>query len=194
MKTILALTVLLALAVPLAAFDIQTDWAYHAAGDRERITEQVPGEEFTFLANWTEEVSTDDAVTLYVLTDHHFAGGEQEQVFARWWDGQRIHWIMGAWVQNIELAADPEDRRFRGEPGEGTVTLDLWRIQVPAAVTRPGDNFYAIQLRAERGEEVETRHLLRRTGGGFSRRNRLGQAWSATDEFEGLDWRITILP
>ncbi len=176
---------------PSAAGDLCTEWAYHSAGSEARLTERVPGGELCFLANGTEEVSASDTVTLYVLTARNFAGDMDEQVFVRWWDGTMAHWVMGAWVRNVELDAA---NGFRGQPEEGAVTADLWRIDIPPLVTRPGDNFYAIQLKGYRVDDAEERYLLCRAGGDFSRTNRLGQIWSASEEFDGQDWRVRILP
>lgn len=189
----LAGCVLFALIVsPLAAEEIQTDWAYHAASSGSRLTERVPGEEFTFLANNTDPIRNDDTITLHLLTGHNFAGDMDEQIHVRWWDGSLSHWIMGSWVKNIVLDASRPESRFRNQPTEGTVTLDLWKIEIPPMITQPGENFYAIQMKGFSQDATEERYLLSQPGGDFSRTNNLGQVWSASEEFDGQDWKINI--
>ena len=114
-----------------------------------------------------------------------------EQIHVRWWDGARPHWIMGGWVSNIVLNTN---NRFRDLPAEGEVKLDLWKIDIPPWITQPGDNFYAIQLKGCLQDQVEERFLLNRAGGDFTQTNNLGQIWSASEEFDGQDWTITITP
>lgn len=194
MKQALGLVAWMLLSVPLAAWEIDTNWAYHSAGDEARLTDTVPGVESTFLAGGSTRISSADPITLYVMTSHNFAGEMEESVHVRWWDGARPHWIMGTWMANRVLEAGPEGGQFRGHPQEGAVTVDLWKVDIPPWVTQPGWNFYAIQLRGTQEEVTEERYLLSRTGGGFSRTNRLGQAWSASEEFDGQDWNLEILP
>ena len=177
-----------------ARADIRTDWAYHAGANGGRGTERVPGETFAFLANGTDQIPDGETVTLYVLTAKDFAGDMEEQVFVRWWDGFMSHWIMGVWVKNVALEAAPPETRFHGLPETGTVDLDLWRIEIPASITQPGDNFYAIQLKGYAPDDADERFLLRQPGGDFSHANNFGQIWSASEEFDGQDWRVQILP
>jgi hypothetical protein len=177
---------------PATAGEIQTEWAYHSAGSAARLTESIPGTDVTFLANGSDAIPTSETVTLYVLTEHNFAGKMDEQVQVRWWDGTRAHWVTGFWVRQVDVQATEDG--FRGQPVEGTATLDLWRIDIPSTVTRPGENFYAIQLKGYQDDYVEDRYLLCRAGGDFSRTNRLGQIWSSSEEFSQQDWQIQILP
>lgn len=177
-----------------AAADIQTDWAYHSIGQTERLATAVPGETFTFLANGTDRIANADTVTLYVLTAGNFAGEMDEQVFVRWWDGAMSHWIMGSWVKNVELAAAPATRRFQNQPAQGRVLLDLWKIEIPEWITQPGLNFYAIQLKGFAPEGTDERYLLSAPGGDFAHPNNLGQIWSSSEEFDGQDWQVEILP
>ena len=177
-----------------AQADIQTDWAYHAIGNGSRTAEPVPGESFAFLANGTEQIPDGDTVTLYVLTAKNFAGDMDEQVFVRWWDGYMSHWIMGTWLKTVALDAAQPETRFRELPAEGAVELDLWQVEIPAWITQPGDNFYAIQLKADAPDDSEERYLLRRPGGDFCHSNNFGQVWSASEEFDGQDWMVQILP
>ena len=102
------------------------------------------------------------------------------------------HWIMGTWVKNIELDAARRETRLHDQPAEGTATVDLWKIDIPAWITQPGENFYAIQLKGYADGASEERYLLRKPGGDFSRTNNLGQIWSASEEFDGQDWMINI--
>lgn len=173
------------------AQEIRTDWAYHGVGEFSCATEAVPGEAFSFLANGPGALPQDALVTLYVLTDHEFAGEMDEQVFVRWWDGYMAHWIMGTWVKNVTLSSALP---LRGHPQEGEAFLDLWKIEVPAWVTQPGENYYAIQLKGYRGDVSEERYLLCHGNGDFARRNELGQVWSSSEEFDGQDWKVTIQP
>ena len=185
------LSVLLSVATSALA-DIRTDWAYHGIGSGSRWSEAVPGEDFKFLANGTDQVSDADTVTLYLLTADDFAGEMDEQVYVRWWDGAMSHWIMGTWVKNIELDAARPETKLHDQPAEGTVAVDLWKIDIPAWITQPGENFYAIQLKGYVDGASEERYLLRKPGGDFSRTNNLGQIWSASEEFDGQDWMINI--
>ena len=174
--------------------EIQTDWAYHAAGSGSRMSERIPGEDFTFLANGTDQIADGDTVALYVLTDSNFAGDMDEQIYVRWWDGYMSHWIMGVWVKNVALDASRPESTFRGLPVEGTREVDLWKIEIPPWITQPGENFYAIQLKAGAPNSSEERYLLCRAGGDFSQTNNFGQIWSASEEFDGQDWKVDILP
>ena len=176
-----------------ARADLQTDGAYHAIGSGDRATERVPGESFTFLGNGTDQVPDNDTVALHVLTARNFAGDMDEQIYVRWWDGYMSHWIMGIWVKKIPLDAARPESTFRGAPDKGTAEIDLWKIDVPAWITQPGENFYAIQLKACAPDTAEERYLLSRPGGDFSQTNNLGQIWSASEEFDGQDWKVNIL-
>ena len=168
--------------------EVATDWAYHSAGDEGRFS-QVPGMTQTWLAGGSERVADGDDVVLWVLTDHDFGGDAEEQVYVRWWDGYMAHWIMGVWVKNLRL----DGRAFRkAAEGEERLT-DLWKIEVPSWVTQPGENFYAIQLKAVKGEaDWEAKYLLREEAGDFSRKNNLGQVYSSSEEFDGADWRVVV--
>jgi hypothetical protein len=183
-----------ALGAATSAFaEIQSDWAYHAAGSGSRWTVSVPGEEFTFLANGTDQISNDDTVTLYLVTANQFAGDKDEQIHVRWWDGTMSHWIMGSWLKTLHL--DAGEMRFRGQPEDGTAAVDSGGVDIPPWITQTGDNFYAIQLKGLHPDgTAEERYLLCTAGGDFTRTNRLGQIWSASEEFDGQDWRIQIVP
>jgi len=174
--------------------EFQMDWAYHSAGNASRLTELVPHEGVPFLASGHDQIRNADAVTLYLLTNQNFADDLTEQVFVRWWDGTMSHWIMGSWVKNITLDASNPATRLRGLPSEGTQTVDLWKVIIPSSITQPGENFYAIQLKGYGNETSEERYLLRKLGGDFSQTNPLGQIWSASDEFDGQDWKIHVQP
>jgi len=182
------------LSTATARAEFRTDWAYHAADNDNRVSELVPGEDFTFLANGSDQISNSDSVVLYLLTDQNFAEEMNEQIFVRWWDGIMSHWIMGSWVKNITLDASKPETCLRGLPAEGTRTLDLWKVVIPASITQPGENFYAIQLKGSEKDISEERYLLRTLGGDFSQTNPLGQIWSASEEFDGQDWRIHVRP
>jgi hypothetical protein len=187
---LLSLAVLLL--VPAAFADIQTDWAYHSAGSGSRMSDPVPGEDFNFLANGSDQVGDADTITLFLLTARDFAGDMEEQIYVRWWNGTMSHWIMGRRVKTITLDSSRPETRFRNLPGEGTVDLDLWKIEIPAGITQPGENFYAIQLKGFAQGGSEERYLLSKPGGDFSRINNLGQVWSASEEFDGQDWMMSI--
>lgn len=190
-----SLAILFALAAAAAqARDIQMDWAYHSAKPDQRASERVPGENFAFLANGSESIPSSDPVSIYVLAPNDFAGELDEQVFVRWWDGSMAHWIMGSWVKNVVLDSGSPEGRFRGLPESGSVVLDLWKIEVPPWVTQPGLNFYAVQMKGFGPDASEERFLLKRSIGDFSRTNRLGQIWSASEEFDAQDWSVEILP
>ena len=181
-------------ASPLLADDIRTDGAYHSVGDGNRLSERIPGEETAFLGNGTNQIADSETVALFLLTDRDFAGDMDEQIYVRWWDGAMAHWIMGVWLKNVVLDGSNPQTRFRGLPADGTLLLDLWKIEIPPWITQPGDNFYAIQLKGYREGRSEERYLLSRPGGDFSRTNQFGQVWSASEEFDGQDWKINVLP
>lgn len=193
MKTSRAFWSMLLLSVSVACADIQTDWAYHAVGSASRVSDLVPGETHPFLANGSDQIADGEAIVLYVLTARDFAGDMDEQVYVRWWDGTMSHWIMGTWVKNVDLDAAAPESRFRGLPAEGSVVVDLWKIEIPEWITQPGENFYAIQLKGFAGDAAEERYLLSAPGGDFTQTNNLGQVWSASEEFGGQDWRVNIL-
>ena len=193
MKSFYSFLLMAILAVSTAGAEIQTDWAYHAIGGAGRMTEQIPGETFTFLANGSDQIADGDTVTLYVLTAGDFAGAMDEQIYVRWWDGYMSHWIMGVWVKKIALDAARPESTFRGAPDKGTAEIDLWKIEIPSWITQPGENFYAIQLKACTADTAEERYLLSRPGGDFSQTNNLGQIWSASEEFDGQDWKVNSL-
>ena len=168
--------------------DIRTAFAYHAAEGLSPTGLEAPGDSGTFLSIPSASASP---VSVLVLTDRDFAGPLKEQVGVRWWDGRMAHWIAGVWVKNVTAADVPDGSPLAGAlPGDRS--FDLWRVEIPGWIPQPGDNYYAIQLKATgRGEPVE-RYLLARGGGDFSRTNGLGQVWSSSEEFDGQDWLVTI--
>ena len=182
------------LASPLWANEIRVDWAYHSLGDGTRLTERIPGEDMVFLGNGTDHIADAETVTLYLLTEHDFAGEMDEQIYVRWWDGAMAHWIMGAWIKNVVLDGSRPNTRFRDLPVDGEVLLDLWKVEIPPWITQPGENFYAIQLKGFSPVRTDERYLLSRPGGDFSRTNRFGQVWSASEEFDGQDWKVNVVP
>jgi len=193
MKTCLGFLVLAWQAANVFGAELITDWAYHSAGSDPRFMELVPGGDSTFLQPGSEQIADGDTVTIHVLTCHNFAGDMDEQIFVRWWDGSMSHWIMGSWVRNLTLDAARPESVFRGHPVEGTVMLDLWKVDIPPVITRPGENFYAIQLKGVSADSSEERYLLNRFGGDFCQTNNLGQIWSASEEFDGQDWIVRIM-
>ncbi|NCC50808.1 MAG: hypothetical protein EOM20_06275 [Spartobacteria bacterium] len=192
MKRIVYISVMAVFCCVVAgAADLSLDWAYHDDADEldDRTSEQVPGEDFTFLGNGSTLISTDVPVTLYIMTAQQFGGDMDEQVFVRWWNGEAEHWIMGNWMKNIELV---DLDTFHGLPLDGQVTVDVWEVTIEPEITRPGENYYTIQLKAWlEGQDPEAVFLLRDTGGGEATVNNLDQAWTAGD-FSGRDWSLTI--
>jgi hypothetical protein len=171
--------------------ELHSQWAYHDDADSidDRTTEKVPGENLAFIGNGTAFISSEEPVILHVLTDRNFAGDREEQVFARWWNGEEEHWVMGRWKKNILLGGLDT---FHGKPLDGDVTLDLWEIRVEPDMTRPGENYYVIQLKgwAENAEADEI-YLLHNPGSAGATANELNQAWTAGDYY-GRDWSVTI--
>jgi len=194
MKPIITFLFFAGLSVASVHAEFQMDWAYHSAGNASRLTELVPEEGVPFLASGSDQIRNTDTVTLYLLTNQNFADELTEQVFVRWWDGTMSHWIMGSWVKNITLDASDPKTRLRGLPEEGIQTVDLWKVAIPASITQPGENFYAIQLKGYGNGTSEERYLLRKLGGDFSQTNPLGQIWSASEEFDDQDWKIQVQP
>ncbi len=166
--------------------------AYHAATDDLRVTEKVPGEDFTFLRNGKTAIPDNEDVTLYVMTANNFADDADEQVFVRWWNGREEHWLMGSWEKNIFIGSGEKAvGAFRGAPVEGEVMLDLWKIVIPADKTLPGDNYYVIQLKGWSEDDATEYYLLRdmAVGGG---ENNVGQVWIATPDYAEHDWKVKI--
>lgn len=183
------------LALSASAAELTTDWAYHDNNDGtdHRTTESVPGDSYTFVGNGTTTMGNDDPVTLYILTANNFAGDLEEQVFVRWWNGEAENWVMGSWEKNVPLgkSGDADNGVFHGLPSDGGVTLDLWKVLIPPEMTRPGDNFYVIQLKGwQEGAEASQAYLIRDSAEG-SGNNNLGQSWTSGDYF-GHDWSVTI--
>ena len=196
MKRLVLLAAILFAASRLMAASINVDFAYHDDGDGtdDRATEKAPGTTLTFLGNGKTEIPDGDPVTLYVMTAQQFAGDADEQVFARWWNGQEEQWIMGSWVTNLVLRASEDGvGSFHGQPFDGEVTVDLWKIEVGAELTMPGENFYVIQLKgwAEAGS-AET-YLTRDMGESSSGENNVNQDWT-TGPYFNHDWSVKITP
>lgn len=164
------------------------DWAYHAAEGADPSILSVPGLSTGFL---DAPAAASSPVSVFVLTDHDFAGDWKEQVGVRWWDGRMAHWITGNWIKNVTRDDLSGTADWASALPGGTV-FDLWRVEIPAWIPQPGDNYYAIQLKAVGPAETVERYLVARGGGDFSRTNALGQVWSASEEFDGQDWRVTI--
>lgn len=189
------LLVALLTASPRVFAQLDLDWAYHDDDDGidDRVGEKVPGETFTFLGNGSTVIGDNEPVVIYVLTANQFAYDLDEQVFVRWWDGQQEHWIMGGWVKNIYVGEKQPGGRFHDQPSQGEVMLDLWKVEVPAEATRPGENYYVIQLKGWSEEEgAIERYLLREAGASEASHNGLNQAWSSAADFSGRDWSVTI--
>jgi hypothetical protein len=182
--------------VALSAWaDLNMDWAYHSVGGDSdlRTREKVPGEAFPFMSGADGAVPSGEPVTLYVLTTRGFAGDREAEIYARWWNGDQEHWVQGHWQKNITLGdAEPTAGLFRGLPRSGSVEVDLWKIEISAELTRPGDNYYVIQLKV-RDDAADVRYLLREPVGEFGGQNELGQAWTASPEgYFGHDWKVVV--
>lgn len=184
----LAVAALVAASLPAAAQTIRVDWAFHAAEGAAPDTLGVPGIPGTFLE---VPAARHDPVVVNVLTDHDFGGSWKEQVGVRWWDGRMAHWITGNWIKNVTRDDLPDGAGWGAALPDGTV-FDLWRVEIPSWIPQPGDNYYAVQLKAVGPAETAERYLLARPGGDFSRTNALGQIWSSSEEFDGQDWCVTI--
>ncbi len=176
----------------LCGAELNMDWAYHNVATSDRTQEFVPGQGFSFLGNAKVSIPDADAVTLYITTANQFAGDAEEQVFVRWWNGKEEKWIMGNWVTNVWLGSGESDAgRFHGQPMDQSVMLDVWKFEVGADVTLPGENFYVFQLKGwTEGSEPAQAYLLK-DAGADSKPNNLGQIWTAGDYFKH-DWSVTI--
>ena len=172
--------------------DERLDWAYHNIAGADRTQEFVHGQGFCFLQNSKVSIPDADPVVLYVTTANQFAGDADEQVFVRWWNGKEEKWIMGSWVTNVWLGSGENDAgRFHGQPMDQSVMLDVWKFEVGADVTLPGENFYVFQLKGwKEGSEPAQAYLLK-DAGTDSKANNLGQVWTAGDYFKH-DWSVTI--
>ena len=183
------------LAGSLAAGAMELDWAYHSARDQDtRTSETVPGHDLKFVLNGTTEIPDGDGITLYILTANQFAGDAEEQVFVRWWNGQEEHWIAGEWVANLHLGSAGEGVGvFRGQPEFGTAMVDLWKVDIRPEITRPGENYYVIQLKAWSDRGVIEHYLIRDARADTANVNNMGQAWTAGADYTGHDWSLRIL-
>jgi hypothetical protein len=127
------------------------------------------------------------------MTANQFAGDADEQVFVRWWNGDREHWIIAEWFANATLDISGENAGiFRGKPDFGSVMVDIWKIWIPADYTRPGDNYYVIQLKAWSPQGASEYYLLRDSGVEGAKVNNLGQAWTENANYAGHDWKVVI--
>lgn len=185
---VLAAALAAAAASPVSAQSFRVDWAFHAAEGADPAALAAPGVDSSFL---DVPSSSPSPVAILVLTDHDFAGAWKEQVGVRWWDGRMAHWISGSWIKNVTRADCPPAADWASALPADTV-FDLWRVEIPAWIPQPGDNYYAIQLKAVGPSETDERYLLARSGGDFSRTNALGQVWSSSEEFDGQDWLVAI--
>jgi hypothetical protein len=185
----------LILAAQAFAADLNVDWAYHddADGRDDRAIEKVPDQTFCFLGNGSTNIADADTVTLYVLTANQFAGDADEQVFVRWWNGSEENWIMGGWVTNLNLGTgDNTVGPFHNQPEGWSVMVDLWKIEISPDTTRPGPNYYVIQLKGWKDNAATEYYLLRDSSGEQGRENNINQAWSEAPEYSGHDWSVNI--
>jgi hypothetical protein len=129
------------------------------------------------------------------MTTTQFGGEGEEHVWLRWWNGEAESWHEAAWQKNVELGhSDETVGQFHEKPADGTVRVDLWRFDVPASATKPGDNFYVIQLKNQLADGTVEYYLLREPDVDLNGRNPLGQAWTATAaNYFGRDWKVTIV-
>ena len=178
-----------------ASAQINMDWTYHDDADDvdDRATEQVPGEDFTFLSPSGIVIPNDAPVVIYVLTANNFAGDLDEQVFVRWWNGETEHWVMAQWIKNIPLSPmGLNAQTFHGLPLAGEAMLDLWRVEIGADITRPGENYYVIQAKGWKDGDTKEAYLLRDAVPEKSQENALGQQWIGSPDYAGLDWSVRI--
>lgn len=168
---------------PSSVNDIDTSLLFHAASAEAPTATMVPGETFPFLQ--LPAPGSHAPVRIHVITSSDFAGPLDEQVYVRWWDGRMAHWIMGYWVRNLPAEV------FSGAIPAGS-RVDLWRVEIPDYVWQSGQQFYAIQVKGYQNGTSIDRYLLGRSGGDFTHTNSLGQIWSASEEFEGQDWAVTL--
>ena len=178
--------------VSLCGAELNMDWAYHNVAGSDRAQEFVPGHGFSFLGNSKVIIPDGEPVTLYVTTANQFAGDADEQVFVRWWNGSEEKWISGTWATNVWLGSGENDAgRFHGLPMDQSVMLDVWKFEIGADVTLPGENFYVIQLKGwKEGSEPAQAYLLKDSGTD-SQVNNIGQIWTSGDYFQH-DWSVTI--
>ncbi|HIE10619.1 MAG TPA: hypothetical protein EYP62_03315 [Kiritimatiellae bacterium] len=190
----MAILILVLAGASYASEKIRIHWAYHDDADDidDRCGETVPGERFSFLDMDSTVLGDDQPVVLYVLTDKDFAQEHEEQVLVRWWNGEQEHWIMGAWVKNIILGPGSVAGTFHGLPAQGVVTVDLWKVEIPAELTRPGENYYAIQLKGWSQDPCAIYLLRDMPEESAGRLNPLGQYCTEKPAYVGHDWSVTI--
>jgi hypothetical protein len=190
-----ALVVVAAVCAQVASAGLNMNLAYHDDGDGEddRAVENLPGRAETFLGNGGTSIPNSEPVVLYVMTANQFAGDAEEQVFVRWWNGQEEHWIMGSWLANVVLGSGDESAgRFHGQPGGDDVMVDLWRVEIGADITQPGENFYVIQLKGWNEEGSSEEGYLLREKGDQDGVNDVGQVYVVGGDYFGRDWSVTI--
>lgn len=195
-RLLLVSALLFLFAATVSAVAPETGSAFHSLPDRTPDAISVPGSDRHFFepANSGMVVHNGDSVTIFLVTDRGFARGAEEQIYLRWWDGYVTHWVMGFWVRNVtagDVAAVLPS--FEGTAAPDTL-LDIWQVEIPSWMTQPGDNYYAIQLKAYANGGAESRYLLARAAGDFSATNRVGQVFSASEEIQEQDWKVTVLP
>lgn len=174
---------------------LEVSYAYHddADGTDDRATENIPGETYAFIGNASTSIRDDDTVTLYAITANQFAGDAEEQILVRWWNGEEEHWIMGTWEKNLFLGAGENAKGpFHNCPPDGEVMVDLWKFEIGPGITRPGENYYVIQLKGWSEEGATEYYLLRDGGADGAGENNVGQAWTPEPNYFEHDWSVQI--
>lgn len=169
------------------------EWVYHDDADDldDRVTIWVPASG-TYALNHTEVVDSDDvSIRMLTSTQLQNLGG---QMWVHWWNGSVEHWVRGYPEQQLVL--QPGD--LNGLPLAESVPVVQWKCDIGSALTEPGLNYYAIQIKVGStlplgGEVFDEDWLLREVAGTQEAvTNLLGQAMSEIPDFVGHDWPVIV--
>lgn len=184
---------LLAMVVQAQAF-IYTDWAYHNDGSAN--DERVPGFDVPFRSGNGADLSISQPAVIYLVTAYDFAGEKKESVKMRWWNGKEERWLDAEWVGNSLITDNGRKYKpFRGQPEDGEMIMDVWRVTVPTEIMRKGSNYYVFLMQAEDpvGIRNESVLLTKMPGDTIPEKNNLGQHIIRDGNFFGKDWVVNIV-
>lgn len=170
------------------------EWLYHddADGIDDRTTVPISGLD-TYAVDHTAILDSAN-VAIRMLSSKNLQNFDG-QMWVHWWNGSEEHWVRGY----LEADALLEAGTFHGLPVSGVATVAQWRCDIDSSLTRPGTNYYAVQVKVGStpplGEEVFDEDWLLRdiTDSGYSSINNVGQSVSDTAEFADHDWSIAVL-
>ena len=164
-------------------------WAYHDDDDGidDRQTEQVPGTDFTFIPS--QPIVANQGFRIYFLANDNFAGDNNGNAWVRWWNGEGETWFPTFRISTFDIGS----LNFHGQGVECYSLASVWASDIWGSSTRPGTNYYAIQLTSPSHSPADWDYLLRTdpltTGSGS---NNVNQAIGEEADYSGHDWPIFI--